>query len=881
MSKMKVQDATKELSRRAAKLLGDVTGVRTAAEKTLAELRKIESGFTQQQEAEREEKRREEQQKALSSQSKAWTMPDDVPEEKKEEKKAEPVQESKPVETEAKQAAPAPRAPQSAPVQNARPQTAAPRAQQGNFAPRGQQAGAQGGQRPMNAPRPMGGQGNFQPRGNGQQGGFAPRGQQQGGFAPRGQQQGGFAPRAQQVGAQGGQRPAGGQRPMGGGRPQRAPKGPELMPTVEKERVSNYDPNKKMRQRQHDPEHQPVKNRKQLARDTGYGMDDDIVRGRRKKGRQMSAQQMMAPIKIETAYMTAETITVRDLTERIGKPAGEIIKKLMLLGIMATINQELDFDTASLVASEFGVTLEMKLDKTAEDALSAENVEDSEEELVSRPPVVTIMGHVDHGKTSLLDYIRKAKVASGEAGGITQHIGAYIAQVDDRQITFLDTPGHEAFTAMRARGTQATDIAILVVAADDGVMPQTIESINHAKAAKCPIIVAINKIDKPGADPDAVKQELTRYELVPEEWGGDTIMVNVSAKTGEGVDDLLENVLLLADMLELKANPNRKARGVIIEAKLDHSRGAVATALVQNGTLHVGDMVVAGNAYGRIRAMISSRGERVKNAPPSTPVEIIGFGGVPEAGDEFMAVADEKLARQVVEERAAKARASMVKNSSASTLEELYSKLEQGEVKDLNIIIKADVQGSVEAVKQSLEKLSNAEVRVRTIHSGVGAITENDVMLAGIDGAIIIGFNVRPDAKAREAANRDGIDIRYYRVIYQAIEDMEKAMKGLLTPEFRENVIGHAEVRNVFKITGVGMVAGSYVTDGKLQRNAQVRLLRDNVVVYEGKLSSLQRFKDAVKEVADGYECGVCLENYTDIKEGDIIECFIMEEIPR
>ena len=875
MSKMKVQDATKELSRRAAKLLGDVTGVRTAAEKTLAELRKIENGFTQQQEAEREEKRREEQQKALSSQSKAWTMPDDVPVEKTEEKKEEPKPAAK--QPEAKPAAPAAR-----PQQNGN----APRAQSGSFAPRGD--------RPQGAPRAQGG--NFAPRGDRPQGGnFAPRGDrpQGGGFAPRGDrpQGGSFAPRGDRPqggfgarnGQQGGARPAGGmggQRPMGG-RPQRAPKGPELMPTVEKERVSNYDPNKKMRQRQHDPEHQPVKNRKQLARDTGYGMDDDVVRGRRKKGRQLSAQQMMAPIKIETAYMTAETITVRDLTERIGKPAGEIIKKLMLLGIMATINQELDFDTASLVASEFGVTLEMKLDKTAEDALSAENVEDSEEELVTRPPVVTIMGHVDHGKTSLLDYIRKAKVAAGEAGGITQHIGAYIAKVGDRQITFLDTPGHEAFTAMRARGTQATDIAILVVAADDGVMPQTIESINHAKAAKCPIIVAINKIDKPGADPDAVKQELTRYELVPEEWGGDTIMVNVSAKTGEGIDDLLENVLLLADMLELKANPNRKARGVIIEAKLDHSRGAVATALVQNGTLHVGDMVVAGNAYGRIRAMVSSRGERVKHATPSTPVEIIGFGGVPEAGDEFMAVADEKLARQVVEERAAKARASMVKNSSASTLEDLYSKLEQGEVKDLNIIIKADVQGSVEAVKQSLEKLSNAEVRVRTIHSGVGAITENDVMLAGIDGAIIIGFNVRPDAKAREAANRDGIDIRYYRVIYQAIEDMEKAMKGLLSPEFRENVIGHAEVRNVFKITGVGIVAGSYVTDGKLQRNAQVRLLRDNVVVYEGKLSSLQRFKDAVKEVADGYECGVCLENYTDIKEGDVIECFVMEEIPR
>ena len=858
MSKMKVQDATKELSRRAAKLLGDVTGVRTAAEKTLAELRKIENGFTQQQEAEREEKRREEQQKALSSQSKAWTMPDDVPVEKAEEKA--PVEAAKPQ-------------PEAKPAPAARPQQSgnAPRPQGGNFTPRGD--------------RPQGG--NFAPRGDRPQGGnFAPRGDrpQGGNFAPRGDrpQGGNFAPRGDRP--QGGARPAGGMggaRPMGGNRPQRGPKGPELMPTVEKERVSNYDPNKKMRQRQHDPEHQPVKNRKQLARDTGYGMDDDVVRGRRKKGRQLSAQQMMAPIKIETAYMTAETITVRDLTERIGKPAGEIIKKLMLLGIMATINQELDFDTASLVASEFGVTLEMKLDKTAEDALSAENVEDSEEELVTRPPVVTIMGHVDHGKTSLLDYIRKAKVAVGEAGGITQHIGAYIAKVDDRQITFLDTPGHEAFTAMRARGTQATDIAILVVAADDGVMPQTVESINHAKAAKCPIIVAINKIDKPGADPDAVKQELTRYELVPEEWGGDTIMVNVSAKTGEGIDDLLENVLLLADMLELKANPNRKARGVIIEAKLDHSRGAVATALVQNGTLHVGDMVVAGNAFGRIRAMVSSRGERVKHATPSTPVEIIGFGGVPEAGDEFMAVADEKLARQVVEERAAKARASMVKNSSASTLEELYSKLEQGEVKDLNIIIKADVQGSVEAVKQSLEKLSNAEVRVRTIHSGVGAITENDVMLAGIDGAIIIGFNVRPDAKARDAANRDGIDIRYYRVIYQAIEDIEKAMKGMLTPEFRENVIGHAEVRNVFKITGVGIVAGSYVTDGKLQRNAQVRLLRDNVVVYEGKLSSLQRFKDAVKEVADGYECGVCLENYTDIKEGDVIECFVMEEIPR
>lgn len=893
MSKMKVQDATKELSRRAAKLLGDVGSVRAQAEKTLAELRKIESGFVQREEAEREEKRREEQQRALSAQSKAWTMPDDVPpaeEKKEEEKKEAPQAAEKPAQEEraprAAQAAPAPQAAQTAQApQGQRPMGNGPRPvrEGGNFQPRtpGQ-----------NGPRPMREGGNFQPRTPGQNG-PRPGSREGGSFQPRPQGQGAaqgrpFNPNGPRPQGQGAPRPMGAQggagRPMGAGRPagSRGPKGPELMPTVEKERVSNYDPNKKLRQRQHDPEHQNVKNRKQLARETGYGVDDDVMRGgRRKKGKQLSAQQMMAPIKIETAYMTAETITVRDLTERIGKPAGEIIKKLMLLGIMATINQELDYDTASLVASEFGVTLEMKLDKTAEDALSAENVEDAEEDLITRPPVVTIMGHVDHGKTSLLDYIRKTKVTAGEAGGITQHIGAYTASVDGRQITFLDTPGHEAFTAMRARGTQATDIAILVVAADDGVMPQTVESINHAKAAKCPVIVAINKIDKPAADPDAVKQELTRYELVPEEWGGDTIMVPVSAKTGEGVDELLENVLLLADVLELKANPDRKARGVIIEAKLDHSRGAVATALVQNGTLHVGDMVVAGNAYGRVRAMISSRGERVKTALPSTPVEIIGFGGVPEAGDEFMAVADEKLARQVVEERAAKARASMVKNSSASTLEELYSKLEEGEVKDLNIIIKADVQGSVEAVKQSLEKLSNKEVRVRTIHSGVGAVTENDVMLAGIDGAIIIGFNVRPDAKAREAANRDGIDIRYYRVIYQAIEDIEKAMKGLLAPEFRENVLGHAEVRNVFKITNVGIVAGSYVTDGLIQRNAQVRLLRDNIVVYEGKLTSLQRFKDAVKEVKEGYECGVCLENYTDIKEGDVIECFVMEEIPR
>ncbi|MBQ9009466.1 MAG: translation initiation factor IF-2 [Clostridia bacterium] len=931
----KIQELTKELSQKSIQLHTDVAKARSAAEKLLSDLKKMEAGFAQK-ESEQEKLR-------PTPIRRAWTMPDDVVEEMTEKaetvtapEKAEavaetkaPVAESEPVEQKpredgaekAETVQPAAKETAEAPVQEKTPaqpvesaQPARPvqdqqnsgtaqarSAQQGQVRP-GQQGQGQmrQGQQGQGQVRP-GQQGQGQMR-QGQQGqGFGPRQGQQGQGMPRQGQQGqgqmrqgqqgqGFGPRQGQQGQGFGPRQgqqAGGMRPgngmqnrPAGARPKPKAAEPDIIPSIEKERVSNYDPNKKLRQRQHDPEHQINKNRKQLARESGYdGDDDDVVRGRRKKQAKQDKQQKMAPIKIETAFMTAETITVRDLTERIGKPAGEIIKKLMLLGIMATINQELDFDTASLVASEFGVTLEMKLDKTAEDALSAENVEDKEEDLRPRPPVITVMGHVDHGKTSLLDYIRKTKVTDGEAGGITQHIGAYVAQVNGRQITFLDTPGHEAFTAMRARGTQATDIAILVVAADDGVMPQTIESIHHARAAKCPVIVAINKIDKPGADPEVVKQGLTQSELSPEEWGGDTIMVPVSAKTGEGVDELLENVLLLADMLELKANPDRKARGVIIEAKLDHSRGPVATVLVQNGTLNVGDLVVSGSAFGRIRAMVNSRGERVKSAGPATPVEIVGFGDVPEAGEELIAVEDEKLARQVVQERAAKARASMAKSSSASSLEDLYSKLAEGEVKDLNIIIKADVQGSVEAVKQSLEKLSNDKVHVKTIHSGVGGVTENDVMLAGIDGAIIIGFNVRPDGKAREAAQRDGIDIRYYRIIYQAIEDIEKAMKGMLSPEFRENLLGHAEVRDVFRITGVGTIAGCYVTDGKIQRNAQVRLLRDNVVIFEGKLSSLQRFKDSVREVAEGYECGVGLENYADIKNGDVVECFLMEEI--
>ena len=518
---------------------------------------------------------------------------------------------------------------------------------------------------------------------------------------------------------------------------------------------------------------------------------------------------------------------------------------------------------------------------TAEDQLTAENFDDSEENLQPRPPVVTIMGHVDHGKTSLLDYIRNSRVTAGEAGGITQHIGAYTVKMSGRDITFLDTPGHEAFTAMRARGAQATDIAILVVAADDSVMPQTIEAINHAKAANVPIIVAINKMDKPEADPERVKTDLTKYGIVCEDWGGDTIMCPVSAKTGEGVDELLEMILLQADTMELRANPNRLGRGVIIEAKLDKARGPLATVLMQNGTLHVGDNIIAGLASGRVRALINDRGEKVKEAGPSTPVEIMGFDEVPSAGDEMQAVGDDRLSRQVAEERKAKVKASREATMAKVSLENMFSNMESGKQTTLNLIIKADVQGSVEAVKQAMEKLSSDEVKVHVLHSAAGAITKDDVNLASAFNAIIIGFNIRPDASAREAAEREKVDVRLYTVIYKAIEDMELAMKGLLAPEYREVLLGHAEVRNVFKITGAGVIAGCYVTDGKVQRNAQVRLLRDNVVVFEGKLSSLKHYKEDVKEMAAGFECGMSLEGHNDIKEGDVVECFIMEEIPR
>ena len=924
MAKLKVQEATKELSLNASKLLENVTRIRRSADATLSQLKQIEQTFVRAEEERLEREKLQRQREALESQSNAWIMP--------EEAEPAPKAEAPAAEAPAKEAAPAEK-PQPETVKEPaaeKPVSPAPAkqeaaAQEKPAAPKPVQqpaaaAAPQSAQRPQQRPpvqqgarpqqpgqpvnRPANAQGPYGRPAN-PQGPYGRPANPQGPYGRPANPQGPYGRPANPQGPYG--RPAGG-APQGGGYGNRpaggAPRpggfgggaaggmggnrgrsrGPELTPTVEKERVSNYDPNKKMYQRQHDPEQQRGNSRhKGGVRETGIMPGDDEMRrgGSRKKGKQVSAQQMMAPIKIEKAYMTAETITVKDLTERIGKPAGDIIKKLLLLGIMATINQELDYDTASLVCSEFGVDLELKLDKTAEDTLAAENFEDAESDLVERPPVVTIMGHVDHGKTTLLDYIRKSHVTAGEAGGITQHIGAYQVNLNGRLITFLDTPGHEAFTAMRMRGAQATDIAILVVAADDGVMPQTIEAINHAKAANVPIIVAINKMDKEGANPDRIKQDLTNYNLVCEEWGGDTIMVPISAAKGDNIDTLLEMILLEADMLQLKANPNRQARGIIIEARLDKGRGPVATVLVQNGTLHVGDTVVAGMAYGRVRAMMNERGERVKAAPPATPVEVIGFGDVPEAGDEINAVEDTELSRKVAEERRSKQRAAMIKASSKVSLDDLFTKISEGELKDLNLIIKADVQGSVEAVKQSLERLSNDQVRVRTIHGSVGAITENDVMLASTAGAIIIGFNVRPENNARDMAAREGVDIRLYRIIYNAIEDVEKAMKGLLAPEFREVILGHAQVRNTFRISGVGTIAGCYVTDGKLQRNAQVRLLRDNVVVFEGNLDSLRRFKDDVKEISTGYECGVGLEKYNDVKENDVIECFTNEQVER
>ena len=600
--------------------------------------------------------------------------------------------------------------------------------------------------------------------------------------------------------------------------------------------------------------------------------------------RRQEEQEKMRRLQLEIAKKTPLTVKIPDaigvgeLASRMKKTGAEVVKTLMKNGVMASLSDVIDFDTAAIIAEELGCKVEKEVIVTIEERL-IDTAQDKEEDLEPRAPVVVVMGHVDHGKTSLLDYIRNAHVAAGEAGGITQHIGAYQVNVQGKTITFLDTPGHEAFTAMRARGAMITDVAILVVAADDGIMPQTVESINHAKAANIPIIVAINKMDKPEANPERIKEQLTKYELVPEEWGGETIICPISAKTGEGIDNLLEMVNLTAEMQELKANPNRSAHGAVIEARLDKGRGPVATLLVQNGTLKQGDVIIAGTAVGRVRAMTSAKGEKLTEAGPSVPVEIIGMGEVPGAGDDFHAVADERMARELVEQRKHEQKMAASAPVGKVSLEDLFSQIKQGEMKDLNIIVKADVQGSAEAVKASLEKLSNEEVRVRVIHCAVGAISESDVMLATTSNAIIVGFNVRPDNNAKESAARNNVDMRMYRVIYDCINEIETAMKGMLAPKFKEVELGQAEVRNVFRITGVGMVAGCYVTNGKMQRGAQMRLLRDNIVIYDGAIASLQRFKDSVKEVAQGYECGITFEKFQDIKEGDVIEAYLMEQI--
>ncbi|NFN87020.1 translation initiation factor IF-2 [Clostridium sporogenes] len=579
--------------------------------------------------------------------------------------------------------------------------------------------------------------------------------------------------------------------------------------------------------------------------------------------------------------MTSDTITVKEISDKLEKSYAEVIKELMLMGVMASVNQEINFEMAEKLAAKFDTEI-LKEDEDEEDDLE-DILKDSEEEenLQKRSPIITVMGHVDHGKTSLLDAIRKSKVTSTEAGGITQHIGAYTVELNGESITFLDTPGHAAFTAMRARGAQVTDIVILVVAADDGIMPQTKEAISHCKAAEVPLIVAINKIDRPGANIDKVKQELTEYGLVAEDWGGDTVCVPVSAHTKEGIDELLEMILLSSEILELKANPNRKAKGTVVEAKLDKGRGPVATLLVQNGTLTVGDSIVVGSTYGRIRAMFNYKGENIQSAGPSTPVGILGLSEVPEAGDKFYQVKDEKTARGIADKRKEKIRDEYLQSTHKVSLEDLYNQIREGKVKELGLIVKADVQGSVEALKQSLEKLSTEEVKVRVIHGGVGAINETDVTLATASNGIILGFNVRPDNNASIAAERDGVDIKTYRVIYDAIEDIKSAMLGMLEPEFKEVVIGTAEVRQVYKISSVGTIAGAYVQTGKLARNAGARVIRDGIVIFESELASLKRFKDDAKEVAQGYECGLSIEKFNDIKESDIIECFIMEEIKK
>ncbi len=681
--------------------------------------------------------------------------------------------------------------------------------------------------------------------------------------------------------AQGAQQPGGGAQPAAGKPASRVPE----KKVVDTRKATNVNLDK------YDEKLQDMADRSSAGGGRRMEQSKEKFRsGGKRRGGQMSGkrrqeeQDKMRRLQLEIAkkapvkVLIPDEISVGELASRMKKTAAEVVKCLMKNGVMASVSQFIDFDTASFVAEELGCKVEREVVVTIEEKL-IDTAQDKEEDLKPRAPVVVVMGHVDHGKTSLLDYIRSSHVAKGEAGGITQHIGAYQVELDGKPITFLDTPGHEAFTSMRARGAMVTDIAILVVAAEDGIKPQTVESINHAKAAEIPIIVAINKMDKPEANPERIKQQLTEYELVAEDWGGETIICPISAKTGMGIDNLLEMVTLTAEMRELKANPDRAAQGAVIEARLDKGRGPIATLLVQNGTLRQGDIIIAGTAVGRVRAMVDSAGCRLTEAGPSVPVEITGLGEAPSAGSTFNAVADERLARELVEQRKAEEKAKANAPIQKVSLEDLFSQIQAGEMKDLNIIVKADVQGSAEAVRASLEKLTNEEVRVRVIHSGVGAINESDVMLAATSKAIIVGFNVRPDSAARDSAARNHVDMRMYRVIYDCINEIEAAMKGMLAPKFREALIGHAEVRQTYKVSGVGTVAGCYVQDGKIQRSCQVRIVRDGVVIHEGELASLQRFKDSVKEVASGYECGMTIEKFNDIKDGDIIECFVMEQI--
>ena len=794
---------------------------------------------------------------------------------------AKPAAEEKPVKAETPAEKPAPAAPAA---RTERPAQTSQSAQPSRPAyPERPRNGAQGApvRRQDNAPRAP------QSRNNAQQGSSSGRPRANGDnrtFVNRDSR----PPRQGQQGM--GPRPTNGQRPAGAfsqSRPGMAPRPAgglrNAAPAPVAKPGKNFGPDKKKGDRTYIEKEKRPMNKRSLIKQQGASVEDfdderDVYRKARTK---KQAKPVVQAVKIDHAVVTTDNIPIKVLSEKLGVTAVEITKRLFKNGIVTTVNGSIDYETAFMIAADLGIELEYKPEKTAEEKLNEKQADTVEEieSLVPRAPVVTVMGHVDHGKTSLLDYIRKTKVTEGEAGGITQHIGAYSVSVGDKKITFLDTPGHEAFTAMRARGAQVTDIVVLVVAADDGIMPQTVEAINHAKAAGVTIIVAVNKIDKPQADINKVKQDLTNYDLVPEEWGGDTIVCPVSAKTGEGVDNLLENILLVAEMKELLANPDREARGTIIEAKLDKGMGPMASVLVQNGTLHTGDNIISGTVTGRVRAMIDDRGKQVKSAGPSTAVSVLGFEEVPNAGDSIYAVSQE-LMKQVIDERKRKESEARVQQTSKITLDDVFGKIAEGNMKTLNLIIKGDVQGSVEAVKQSVLKLSNDEVQVKVIHSGAGAVTESDVMLADSSNAIILAFNVRPDANARALAERTKVDVRTYRIIYDLLDDMQAALKGMLAPKYQEIYMGKCEVRQVFKITGVGNVAGCYVLDGKIVRGGKLRIYRDDILVVEGNVQQLKRFKDDVKEVRAGFECGCAIEGFNDIKIGDIIECYMIQEVP-